>query len=112
MSTRSIRTLVIGTLLALCIVESAVLINDFKEISFTHDLKPHQSQSVHLEPWMTFAYVNTLYHLDPTFLQTVLGIADDRYPNIEIRKFARDRQTDLDTLLSDLSMVISRELAP
>ena len=41
----------------------------------------------YIETWMTFDYVNHLFNLPSSYLQTSLGITDPRYPRLTIREY-------------------------
>lgn len=45
-----------------------------------------------IRPWMTFDYVNRLFHLPPMYLKETLQIRDLNYPNISIRRYANTQE--------------------
>ena len=51
--------------------------------------RPPMSASGSIEPWMTFDFVSTSYHLPPEYLKDVLHIEDKKYPNIPIGRYAK-----------------------
>jgi hypothetical protein len=47
------------------------------------------STATSVQPWMTFGYVNVIYHLPPSFLKEKLEITNPHYPNIQIGHYAK-----------------------
>ncbi len=103
-----IRNAVVVVLIALFLIETSVLIKEFQGTTAFRDLRAHEYREISIEPWMTFRYVNTVYNIAPTYFQTVLGIGDPKYPDIEIRKFARERNIDPDDLIREIMIVLDR----
>lgn len=42
------------------------------------------------QSWMTFDYIDRAFALPPQYLQTTLGIFDNRYPRLTITEYAKD----------------------
>ena len=42
-----------------------------------------------VQGWMTFDYVNQLFHLPPSYLEEQLSISDSDYPHVTISGYAR-----------------------
>ena len=60
---------------------------------------------------MTFDYVNTLFRLPPTYLETQLTITDPRYPRMSIGSYANHNHIDLTTFMGELDAAITNYLA-
>ena len=45
-----------------------------------------------IQSWMTFRYVNLVFHLPPEYLKSNLAITDSRYPNISIGALAKEQK--------------------
>jgi hypothetical protein len=41
----------------------------------------------YIETWMTFDYVNHLFNIPPSYLETTLGITDSRYPRLTVGEY-------------------------
>lgn len=61
-----------------------------------------------IQPWMTFDYINVLFHLPKTLLQASLGITDHRYPNITIIRYAHSRYIRSQTLIQQIQNAINQ----
>ncbi len=99
-----IRTLVVLALVLLIIGESSVLIKDFY-VSRTH--RPHDIAERHIEPWMTFNYINILFNLPSEYLRDSLAIDSERYPNLEIRRYAKEISIDQEALIENITLRIA-----
>ncbi|HYV33777.1 MAG TPA: hypothetical protein VE973_02925 [Candidatus Limnocylindria bacterium] len=63
-----------------------------------------QNQTQNLTPdqirgWMTFRYINLVFHLPPEYLKNSLNISDARYPNLSINSLAKTQKTDPQSVL-------------
>ncbi len=47
-----------------------------------------------IQPWMTFDYVNRVFALPRAYLQTALNVADPRYPQIPLYRYAESQHLD------------------
>lgn len=99
-----VRTITIIFLLIVAGVEAAVLLRDIREHKQTRPT--FHSTTVDVEPWMTFSYINTLYKLPSGLLETRLGIGDVRYPDLEVRRLAKDRNMDEQDLVGLVELVV------
>lgn len=59
-----------------------------------------------IEAWMTFDYLNRVYHLDPQRLKRALDITDERYPWLTIRRYASEKGIDTETAIQRVQAVI------
>lgn len=64
-----------------------------------------------IESWMTFDYLNRVFHLPPTYLAGRLSIQDPRYPRMSINRFARDTNAAVLTAVKEVQQAI-REYQP
>jgi hypothetical protein len=64
-----------------------------------------------IETWMTFDYLNHLFSLPPSYLQTSLAIADSRYPRITLAEYAADQRLDAPTFLSQVQNAVGAYFA-
>ncbi len=69
------------------------------------------SSVIYIQSWMTFDYLNKVFHLPKTYLQTNLNIQDARYPNISIRQYARDVGIDFLTAVDRVKTLILEEVS-
>ncbi len=74
----------------------------WRGIQFSDSLKPAD-----IEPWMTFAYINTVFKLPETYLQQTLGIADIRYPNTSIQRLIRKNNLNGIEFMTRLRQAVS-----
>jgi hypothetical protein len=61
-----------------------------------------------IKTWMTFDYLNVVFALNPSYLQSKLGITDTHYPNIRIDSYARHHNLDAQTLLQNIQQLITQ----
>ena len=54
----------------------------------TGTLKPQDASLI--ASWMTFDYINYIFSLPPSYLQTSLSIQDPRYPRVTIEESSED----------------------
>jgi hypothetical protein len=67
-----------------------------------------------IESWMTFDFVNNVYHLPPNYLKDTLHIEDSRYPKIPIGRYAKSigfTKEDF-TNMVQRAVDLSREIPP
>jgi hypothetical protein len=83
---------------------SALLVQQYRRVRQAEHLAAHHSllAALHakgpitasdvalIQPWMTFDYVNHLFALPPSYLQTSLDIRDARYPRLTVAEEAED----------------------
>ncbi len=73
---------------------------------------PMQSDVAFVQPWMTFDYVNQLFHIAPGYLKGQLSISDPNYPRITISSYARHSKLDVALVLASVDQALIRYLAP
>ncbi len=90
------RVVIIIVLAVAVVVEMIVLMRDIGTTKEHGGLKPRirHEQTMAVEPWMTFTYLNTLFSLPDPYLAERLSIADARYPDLEIRRYAKEYGID------------------
>ncbi len=103
-----IRSLVVLALVILIIGEVTVLIQDFYTTHQSGGIKPHEASERRIEPWMTFNYINILFNLPSDYLRDRLAIKDERYPNLEIRRFAKEQVIEQDFLIKLITTAIDQ----
>ena len=59
-----------------------------------------------IAPWMTFNYINFVFKLSPDYLKNTLTISDTRYPNIQIRTYAKTNKIDQVLLIEKIKEAI------
>lgn len=59
-----------------------------------------------IQSWMTFDYINRIFKLPPEYLKTQLTITDRKYPNIEIKNYAKSQNEDVNTIIENLKQSI------
>ncbi len=52
-----------------------------------------------IRTWMTFRYINLVFHLPADYLKDALDVADARYPNLSISSLAKSQKTDGNQIL-------------
>jgi len=61
-----------------------------------------------IKAWMTFDYLNVVFQLNPSYLQSKLGITDPHYPNVRIDSYARRHDINPLTLLQNIQQLITQ----
>jgi hypothetical protein len=56
--------------------------------------------------WMTFDYIDYLFSLSPSYLQTALSIDDPRYPHLTIEEYAEDAHLNLNGTLGAVQAAV------
>ncbi len=64
-----------------------------------------------LQTWMTFDYIDHVFALPPSFLQSTLRITDNNYPHITIAHYARDADLSSSAALSAVQSAIRTRLS-
>lgn len=59
-----------------------------------------------IESWMTFDYVNHIFSLPASYLQSALSINDPRYPHVTIEEYAKDAHVNLSTVLISVQAAV------
>ncbi len=65
-----------------------------------------------VQPWMTFDYINRIYNLPPDYLKQHLSIQDERYPNVQIKRYARKNKFDGDSFIETVQDKIRNHYEP
>ncbi|HWC57410.1 MAG TPA: hypothetical protein VG621_00445 [Candidatus Paceibacterota bacterium] len=99
-----IQIVVVVVFATFVIVEVVDLVHDYKTTR-QNDTPPSQSL-IQIQPWMTFSYINFLYDLPEGYLKSTLAIPDMRYPNVEIRHYAKKYGIDQATLIHAIAIAI------
>ncbi len=59
----------------------------FNSLHGAHSLTTTEASST--QTWMTFEYINRVFNLPQSYLQTTLSITDNRYPRLTINSYAQ-----------------------
>ena len=51
--------------------------------------------------WMTFDYINKMFHIPDTYLQTTLAIDNKKYPRITVKRLAQEQGKSVDQMLKE-----------
>ena len=106
-------------LVLLLLIASIWFIGTFKKMYKEGDLKTWRGQHNervllnqvttinNIKVWMTFDYLNTIFKLDPIYLQKTLNINDLKYPNIRIDHYARNHGLNSFSLLDSIQKSIT-----
>ncbi len=113
-----VQAILIGFLVALCFAEIKAILIDVRTVypsiefyntsqsrrmvRFSDPVTPSD-----IQPWMTFAYINTVFKLPGSYLQGALSISDLRYPNISITRYARMHRMNEVQFLASLEQAVS-----
>ncbi len=60
-----------------------------------------------IESWMTFSYLNRVFNLPTPYLEISLSIVDPHYPYISIKKYAQERNSNIDVFLQNIKTAIN-----
>lgn len=66
----------------------------------------------YIENWMTFRYVNKIFHVPEEYLKIKLDIHDRRYPNMPIGRYSKEKNLDPDVGLSQVKKTLVEFLKP
>jgi len=69
------------------------------------ELRQHIT-TAQIRSWMTFRYLNLVFHLPTNYLQASLNITDRRYPNLSIATLAKAQTTSSQMLLAKIVELI------
>jgi hypothetical protein len=85
-----------------------------REIQFSTFLKSHGPLTVSdvgvVAPWMTFGYINDLFAVPSTYLETALNISSSKYPQISLSGYARSNKINTATFVSEVQTALSNYL--
>jgi hypothetical protein len=68
------------------------------------------SDTSFIRSWMTFDYVNDLFHLPSDYLKTQLSVTDPGYPKISIGGYAVRNRIEATTFISELDAAVANYL--
>lgn len=121
---RLLKIAVVAGILALLVL-ALLLFGQYRGLEREHLMTDHRSlltslkQSGTLEPedasfiesWMTFDYIDYVFSLPPSYLQSSLSIQDPRYPRVTIEEYAEDAHLNLAATLGEVQAAV-RSFAP
>lgn len=96
-------------LFALILMITKILVFNAYMLYYHGDLKPRHHRGVNgqdkqfdpeqIKNWMTFDYLNVVFHLPPDYLKSELNIQDNRYPKIQISAYAKAKNLNQDKFI-------------
>ncbi len=103
LSPSSRKTLITIVILCLFFLFCVFFAFEYKHIRKFNYLPHHPVTGINevstIGTWMTFDYINHLFHIPSLYLQDTLNITDTRYPQLTLLQFAEDtRSQPIDTL--------------
>ncbi len=63
-----------------------------------------------IRPWMTFAYIDKLFNVSSTYLQSSLSIQDPHYPQLSLSGYANYEHESVATLTTEVEDSLSTYL--
>ena len=63
-----------------------------------------------IQSWMTFDYINHLFALPSSYLQSHLSIAEARYPRLALEEYAEDMHLTQATVLTEVKNTVTTYL--
>jgi hypothetical protein len=60
-----------------------------------------------IQDWMTFRYINSVFHLPPQYLAQTLKISDVYYPNLVIGTYAASHKLNPADFLTSVKQAVS-----
>ena len=114
----SIRSLLIVVIGVFCLMEVVLLVGNVHQILLEdrHAFNIRDERLMHkpehiatpdeVQPWMTFSYINFIFKIPDSYLQSRLGITDSKYPRIQIQKYARAHSLDVGVLLGTIKQLL------
>ncbi len=114
----SIQAILIIFLTALCLLEVRAIFTELRTVYVADDTygaglswrNSRLSDPISpgdIEPWMTFAYINTVFNLPADYLETMLPVSNSRYPNISINRFVRMNHINENQFLTEIRQAVS-----
>ncbi len=55
-----------------------------------------------ISSWMTFDYINKVFHLPPSYLKDVFKISDQKYPRITIEQLSKETKASSTILIKNI----------
>ncbi|MFA9262312.1 MAG: hypothetical protein ACEQSB_03065 [Undibacterium sp.] len=80
--------------------------NHWKNFHERHQPRPIVPSDI--RGWMTFEYLNTVFHLPPTYLSETLHIETKTYPRTTLKQEAKNQNLPLDDFIQSAGEAISR----
>ena len=68
------------------------------------------SNPTQIQSWMTFSYINHIFSLPPNYLSTSLTIQDNRYPNLTISRYAKNKNLNDADFLKQVQSSVNQYL--
>jgi hypothetical protein len=117
---RKFLQIIFGCLIAVLVVLSLILLAQYRTLQRQPYFGPHGSllsslkhrgtitpqDASLIESWMTFDYINRIFSLPGTYLQTTLNISDKRYPRLTIEEYAEDTHLSQSTVLIQIKNTV------
>lgn len=115
---RLVRLVVIFLLVVLSVFEVDAILRGLKDPYLADDLSLQYEQgrlvrerdiasADQIESWMTFQYVNFIFELPPDYLRQRLGVDDERYPKVQIGRYAHRTGMPLEPYLALVKQAVS-----
>lgn len=107
------KKIIIWILSSICIISIFSFIQYVRYQYHQGELRPQRihrevfTRSVSIEGWMTFDYINKVYEIPSSYLQTHLSLTDIRYPYVSIDKYARMHGIPKDIFIKTLKESIA-----
>lgn len=64
-----------------------------------------------ISSWMTFDYINKIFNIPADYLKNRLAISDGRYPRISLKTYAREKNSDVVDVLTEVRTALYGRLA-
>jgi hypothetical protein len=109
--------IVVSLLVIGIIVLAVLLIRDYRTlnrsgyINFVHGYRARMAR-IHapltvndlnvIQSWMTFDYINRIFAVPPSVLQTALKVADVHYPRLSVHEYAEAGHISVDVALQNI----------
>jgi hypothetical protein len=61
-----------------------------------------------IQAWMTFSYINYIFNLPPNYLLGALNIKDNRYPNLGINQYAKEKKLNYVSFLASVKGFVNQ----
>lgn len=60
-----------------------------------------------VDSWMTFSYIERVFHLPADYIQKILPVADTRYPRLTIKKYATAHGLSVSSTLVNIKTALT-----
>lgn len=72
-----------------------------------HPILTNANQKInHIESWMTFSYINKDFNLPTEYLAKTLNIKNSSYPDISLKRYARENKINLTSFIMSIVSAI------